>query len=156
MLQQGLCVKLRNLTILSLLSVHWRQVTHRSQYKISTICLSSFSGKSPQYIYDLIQSYTPTRKLRSASDTRPFVILRVNTNVFGERSFSYTGPSVWNNLPRSVRHSDSSSSFKTAPTTHLFRKLFLTCQGSSQLFLSLSSVGGESCVCVCVLSLIHI
>ena len=38
----------------------------------------------------------------SASDTRTFVIPRVNTKTFGERSFSYAGPSVWNNLPQTL------------------------------------------------------
>ena len=83
-------------------SLHWLPVTHRIQYKIST------------------SSFTSTRKLHSASDTPTFVIPRVNTMLFGERPFSYTGLSVWHNLPRSVHHSDSSSSFKT----HLFQNCF--------------------------------
>ena len=58
------------------------------------------------------------------SDTCIFVILRVNTKLFVERSFCYTSQTVWNNLPRSVRHSDSSSSFKTALKTHLFQNCF--------------------------------
>ena len=44
---------------------------------------------------------------------------RVNTNMFGERSFSCAGPSVWNNLPQTHRHSDSAS-FKAVLKTHLF------------------------------------
>ena len=82
-------------------SLHWLPVTHRIQHKTTTICFNPLSGKSTQYLSDLIQPYTPTRKLRSASDTRTFVIPRVNTKLFGERSFSYPGPSVWNNQPLS-------------------------------------------------------
>ena len=67
----------------------------------------------------------------------------------GQRSFSYTGPSVWNNLPRTFRHCGSSSSFKTALKTHLFEKLFPTCQSFLQLSLPLLSVSAV-CVCVCV------
>ena len=37
--------------------------------------------------------------LQSGSDTQTFVSPRVNTKTFGERSFSYAGPSLWNNLP---------------------------------------------------------
>ena len=62
----------------------------------------SISGTAPQYLSDLLQPYTPARQLRSASDTRTFVTPRVNTKTFGERSFSYAGPSVWNNL---LKHS---------------------------------------------------
>ena len=96
-------------------TLHWLLVTHRIQYKISTICFNSISGTAPEYLSDLLQPYTPARQLRSASDTRTFVTPRVNTKTFGERSFSYAGPSVWNNLPQTLHHSDSTSSFKAAP-----------------------------------------
>ena len=105
-------------------TLHWLPVTHRIQYKISTICFNSISGTAPQYLSDLLQPYTPARQLRSASDTRTVVAPRVNTKTFGERSFSYTGPSVWNNLPQTLRHSDSTSSFKAALKTHLFNNYF--------------------------------
>ena len=105
-------------------TLHWLPVTHRIQYKISTICFNSISGTAPQYLSDLLQPYTPARQLRSASDTRTFVTPRVNTKTFGERSFSNAGPSVWNNLPQTLRHSDSTSSFKAALKTHLFNNDF--------------------------------
>ena len=54
-------------------TLHWLQVTHRIQYKISTICFNSISGTAPQYLSDILQPYTPARQLRSASDTRTFV-----------------------------------------------------------------------------------
>ena len=101
-------------------TLHWLPVTHRIQYKISTICFNSIYRTALHYLSDLLQPYTPARKVRSASDTRTFVTLRVNSKTFGERSFSYAGPSVWNNLPQTLRHSDSSSSFKAALKTHLF------------------------------------
>ena len=94
------------------------------QYKISTICFNSISGTAPQYLSDLLQPYTPARQLRPASDTRTFVTTRVNTKTFGERSSSYAGPSVWNNLPQTFRHSDSTSSLKAALKTHLFNNYF--------------------------------
>ena len=55
-------------------TVHWLPVAYRIQYKISTICFNSISGTAPQYLSDLLQLYTPARQLRSASDTRTFVI----------------------------------------------------------------------------------
>ena len=105
-------------------TLQWLPVTHRIKYKLSTICFNSISGTAPQYLSDLLQPYTPARQLRSASDTRTFVTSRVNTKTFGERSFSYAGPSVWNNLPQTLRHSDSTSSFKAALKTHLFNNYF--------------------------------
>ena len=55
-----------------LATLHWLPVTHRIQYKISSICFNSISGTAPQYLSDLLQPYTPARKLRSASNTRTF------------------------------------------------------------------------------------
>ena len=125
MQQQGLCVKLRNLTTSILfLKLQWLPVTHHIQYKISTMCFSSVSGTAPQYLSDLLQPYTPARQLRSASDTQTFVTPQVNTKTFGERSFSYVGPSVGNNWPQTLRHSDTVSFFKAALTTHLFNNYF--------------------------------
>ena len=95
-------------------TLHWLPVTHHIQYKISTICFNSISGTAPQYLSDLLQLYTPARQVRSASDARTFVTPRVNTKTFGERSVSYAGPSVWNNSPQTLRHTDSVSSFKAA------------------------------------------
>lgn len=55
-----------------------------------------------QRLSNLLQPYSPTRQLRSASDIRAFVTPRVNIKAFGERSFSYPGLSVWNSLPHSA------------------------------------------------------
>ena len=105
-------------------TLHWLPVTHRIQYKISTICFSSISGTAPQYLSDLLQPYTPARQLQSVSDTQTFFTSCVNTKTFGERSSSYAGPSLWNNLPQTLHHSDSTSSFKAALKTHLFNNYF--------------------------------
>ena len=75
-------------------TLQWLPVSHRIQYKISTISFSSISGTAPQCMSEFLQPYTPARQLRSASDSRTFVTPCVNTTTFGERSFSYAGPSV--------------------------------------------------------------
>ena len=128
-------------------TLHWLPVTHRIQYKISTICFNSISGTAPQYLSDLLQPCTPARQLRSASDTRTFVTPSVNTKTFGERSFSYAGPSVWNSLPQTLRHSDSTSSFKDALKTHLFNNCFSQPCPSPRPTLCVC-VRARVCVCV--------
>ena len=67
---------------------------------------------------------SPSRCLRSASDTRIFRVLRVGRRTLGERSFQYTGPVIWNSLPLSVRHSPSLSSFKSKVETDLFSSAY--------------------------------
>ena len=54
-------------------TLHWLPVTHRIQYKMSIISFSSIPGTAPQHLSDLLQPYTPSRQLRSVSDTRTFV-----------------------------------------------------------------------------------
>ena len=61
-------------------TLDWLPVTHRIQYKISTICFNSISGTAPQYLSDLLQPYT-ARRLRSASDTRIFLTRRVQKHL---------------------------------------------------------------------------
>ena len=69
-------------------------------------------------------THTHTHTHTHYKHTWTFVTPRVNTKTFAERSFSYAGPSVWNNLPQTLRHSDSTSSFKAALKTHLFNNYF--------------------------------
>ena len=72
----------------------------------------------------------------------------VKTKTFGERSFSYAGPSVWNNLPQTLRHSDSTSSFKAALNTHLFN--------ITKLFFTALPIPSSDTVCVCVRVSVHV
>ena len=44
------------------------------------------------------------------------------TKSSGQRSFSYQAPVIWNQLPVSVRHPTSVSSFKSSLKTCLFKK----------------------------------
>ena len=68
--------------------------------------------------------FTPSRLLRSSSDNRILCVPSVKTkkNNFGQRSFSYAGPVIWNKLPYEIRSSQSKISFKQALKTHLFSK----------------------------------
>ena len=49
-----------------------------------------------------------------------FVFPPIKTKTFGQRSFSYAGPVIWNKLPYDIRSSQSKTSFKQALKTHLF------------------------------------
>ena len=98
---------------------------------------------------DLLQPYTPARQLRSASDAGTFFIPCANTKTFDERSFPYTGSSVWNKLPQTLRHSDSASSFKAALKTHLLNNYFWTVF-QSRAYNSTVDAPVYVCVCVCV------
>ena len=76
------------------------------------------------YLSELLRLYTPSRDLRFSADTRILKIPRSNSKAFGQRSFSHIGPSTWNGLPYTLRHSDSQTSFRQALKAHLFQQSF--------------------------------
>ena len=99
--------------------------------------LSCFSvnDTSPEYLSQLLTIYIPSHQLHSTSDTRLFRIPSFKTKTNGQRSFSYQTPTLWKNLPQTVRYS---TSFKSHLQTHLFDeqiKFILYCflQSSKQL-----------------------
>ena len=105
-------------------SLHWLPIRARIQYKISTLCFNVITGTGPQYLSELLYLYTPSRDFRSSAHTRILKIPRSNSKAFGQRSFSHVGPSTWNGLPYTLRHSDSQTSFRQALKTHLFQQSF--------------------------------
>ena len=111
--------------------------------------------------------YTPSRSLRSASDTLglQLQILRTRLSTAGSRAFSVFGPSAWNDLPLPLRQKPSLDSFRSNPKTFLFPKQ-QTCHAFHPALLSASAtnprlmsvyVGCNLCilytytrVCLCV------
>ena len=53
--------------------------------------------------------------------TQELYAFRTLTKTFGHRSFSHATPSVWNSLPHEIRHIQSTTAFKVALKTHLFK-----------------------------------
>ena len=45
----------------------------------------------------------------------------VHTKSYGQRAFSYSAPTVWNNLSKAIRNSESAVFFKSALKTYLFQ-----------------------------------
>ena len=102
-------------------SLHWLPISARIQYKILTLTYTSLFDSGPVYLSNLIHTYTPTRTLRSSSDTRTLTIPSFRTKSFGYRRFSYQSPHHWNSLPSKVRQSNSSICFRSSLKTHLFK-----------------------------------
>ena len=95
-------------------TLHWLPIQARIEYKLSTLCHFV-------YLSDLLRVYSPSRQLRSSSDSRTLRIPHMKTKTFGHCSFSHAAPSVWNSLPHESRHIHSTTAFKTALKTHLFK-----------------------------------
>ena len=69
-------------------SLHWLPIQQRIQYKINFLCYNCITGTVPSYLCDCLQLYTPSRTLRSASDTLSLQIPRTRLSTAGSRAFS--------------------------------------------------------------------
>ena len=105
-------------------SLHWLPVNERIEYKIATLCHKHFLGTLPIYLSNLLNEPNRTRTLRSAADKTILFKPLKNLKSYGERSFQYAGPSVWNALPREIREIESHDSFKRAIKHFLFVKAY--------------------------------
>jgi len=82
-------------------------------------------GLAPLYITELVSTVaaqTSRHGLRSA-DTTNYVQPRTRTK-FGERTFWYAGPAVWNLLPDDLRRTPTINSFKRKLKTYLLISAF--------------------------------
>ena len=103
---------------------HWLRISERIKYKTAYMCYNAITGSAPTYLSKLLRLYSPSRSLRSSSDTRMLKIQRFNRKTHGFRTFSHFGPHIWNNLPQGIRHSATLSSFKSHFKTFLFSEYF--------------------------------
>ena len=99
--------------------LHWLPVEKRIEFKILLLVFKSLNQQAPLYLTNLILPYTPGRDLRSAHKN---LLKETGSNKrYGERAFSRCGPKLWNALPLSIRQCTSTTSFKKALKTHLFK-----------------------------------
>ena len=109
---------------------------------------------SPPDLSDLLELYIPSRTLRSSAEHRIFRIPNRRKKCQDQCTFSFTGPSVWNNLPFDVRHAQTLSSFKSQLKTRLFSFTPNTSNffqpAPPPLSLHPPSLSRYVCVCVCV------
>ena len=103
-----------------LVDLQWLPVGRRTKYKIGTICCNVITATAPSYLSDLLELYIPSHTLHFSADTSIFCIRNRHIRFQGQRAFSFIGPSIWNNLPFSVRHAQTLSAFKSQLKTDLF------------------------------------
>ena len=56
----------------------------------------------------------------SSNDNSKLLKPVINYKSYGEKSYSFYGPTVWNNLPFKLRNIDNLNTFKTHLKTHFF------------------------------------
>ncbi len=105
-------------------SLHWLPVAAHIQFKTLMLAYRTTTGSAPTYFHSLLRIYIPSRSLRSASERRLVVPSQRGSKSLS-RTFSFTVPGWWNDLPTPIRNAGSLSNFKQQLKTHLFQ-LYLT------------------------------
>ena len=85
--------------------LHWLPVSERIKYKTACMCCNAITGSALSYLTELLHLYSPSRALRSSSDTRMLKLQRFNRKTHGFRTFSHFGPHIWNNFPQDTSYS---------------------------------------------------
>jgi len=98
--------------------LHWLPVCQRIKFKIATLTWKALHDEAPAYLKELLQPYTPSRELRSSSAALCYVPA-IRTKL-GERAFNHCAPMIWNELPVSLRTTETLSRFKSLLKTFLF------------------------------------
>ena len=83
---------------------------------------NSMSTNQPPYLRSLLRKMYPTlRCLHSASQN--LLSIPFSTTNFGKRSFSFSTPTIWNELPAAIRESNTLDIFNPCPSNGFLRRL---------------------------------
>jgi len=99
-------------------SLHWLPVRHRITHTVATLTFKALNHHQPTYLYELLSTYSPNRRLRSS----PAGLLSkpVTSSKTSDRAFAVAAPTTWNRLPQKVRTATTTVQFSRALKTHLF------------------------------------
>ena len=82
--------------------LHWLPIPSRIAYKIDSLCHTALTTAYPKYLSELLNVYTPARRLRSSLDPNILNIAAARTKSYGQRALAYQGPINWNRVPGSI------------------------------------------------------
>ncbi len=88
----------KRMHITLLINLHWLPVAARIKLKALMFAYKTTIGSAPLYLNELLQTYIPSRSLRSASERRITVPSQRGTKSH-LRTFKLNIPSWWNDLP---------------------------------------------------------
>jgi len=108
--------------------LHWLPIRQRIEYKLCMMVYKCRHDEAPIYLSELLLPVNKSgrQNLRSGDrvTTHDLVIPRTNSARSGPRSFSVSGPTIWNSLPHSIRDSASVDIFRKNVKTFLFGKAY--------------------------------
>ena len=101
--------------------LHWLPIDARLEYKVLLLTFKAVHGLAPTYMSEMVSVYQPPRSLRSEGKMKLSTsTYKAKTKTYGQKSFTWAAPRLWNELPKSIRTMENVSSFKRAIKTYLF------------------------------------
>ena len=103
--------------------LYWLPIEKRIRYKTCVLVYNIPNNASPVYLRYLVGTLCPTLNLRSTNTNCPKLYQpRSNLKTYGERTFSFFTPKIWNSLPQTIRSSPTLTLYKSRLKTHFFRE----------------------------------
>ncbi len=102
------------------ISLHWLPVATCIKFKTLMLAYRTTLGSAPAYFQSLLRIYIPSRSLRSACEQRLVVPSQRGSKSLS-RTFTFTIPGWWNDLPTPIWNAGSLSILKQQLKTYLFR-----------------------------------
>ena len=91
--------------------INWHNTKQSIIYKILTITHKSIVFKKPMYIYNMLQLSINNSQLRSNS-TINLELPKINSSIYGELSYRWYAPYLWNKLPSNIKNMINHYTFK--------------------------------------------
>ena len=66
--------------------LHWLPISERIKQKVACMCFIAINASGPAYLSELLHVYTPSRTLRSSSDTRMLKVQQYKRKSHGFRA----------------------------------------------------------------------
>ena len=103
-----------------LYELYWLLVCSRVTYKIALTCYKAdHLGQSP-YLEMMLYQYVQSRLMCSSANW--FLTVSASKTKKADRQFSCAASELWNTFPRTIRNTETISTFKLHLKTHLFVK----------------------------------
>ena len=121
-------------------NLHWLPIKARFDFKILLLVYKCLNQLAPPYLSCLLTRSADAKKhfnirTRNAVKFEQLEIPRVQRKTFPARSFSVSGPTLWNNLRIDIRQAENTDTFKKLLKTHLFQKYLTNCSNSDDIYM---------------------
>ena len=115
---QNMCAKLVlnrkkcSRSSLVLKELNWPPIEQRIKYKILTSTFKCITGTALKYLQDVINKKNRRDNMHPNNNRTTLQRPKVKYKAFSTRSFKYSAPTLWNQLPRTIRESPNLDNFK--------------------------------------------